>query len=124
MREDRLFTLGTYVNYAHLLPSYLTDMHSVFKNERYKSHVINTIPFFRLENEEADIPLFAVAALTVWFSYGQEEPNNSLLKRYCFLDAEGYRIPDQSFREFNNRIDDWLEFARRSRSSYYAWFAI
>ena len=123
MLSAKPYTIGTYENQSYLLPSYMKNLRTVFKNETYSSHELNTIEFFRLENEEAIIPRTAIAALSVWFTYGHEPPNRSILRRYCFLDAEGYRIPDHSTRQFNWRVDEWLDYVRVSRRNFYAWFA-
>lgn len=55
-----------------------------------------------------DIPQRAVAVLWMSFPYDTIDGKQHL-SRFCYLDSSGYRVPDNSQRQFNEKIDAWLE---------------
>ena len=98
-----------YKNYGHLLSYYFGSLKSIFKKEVYKdSYEIYTPSQFKAKYPFAVLPLNSVAVLWMSFEYdtidGKKEHS-----RFCCLDSSGYRIPDNSLREFNDRVDTWLE---------------
>lgn len=98
-----------YRQYGHLLADYFGKLKSIFKNEVYKgAHTIYLPHHFKNIYPFVETPLNAVAVLWMSFEYDAMDGKREHM-RYCFLDTSGYRIPDNSVREFNDRVDAWLE---------------
>lgn len=104
-----------------MLRDYFKELKSIFKKEVYKGAYEIYLPLqFRSIYHYAQIPFNAVAVLWMSFEYetldGKKEHS-----RYCYLDASGYRIPDNSVRQFNDRIDAWLEKVYELREKKGRW---
>jgi len=103
------YTFFTYRHYSHLLKEFFVDLKSIFKNEAYTGlHQIYMLTEFKRDYPLVEIPHTAVAALWTSFLYDTIDGKQTLI-RYCFLDASGYRVPDNSVRQFNDCVDAWLE---------------
>ena len=111
----------TYQKYAHLLVDHFGGLKSIFKREVYKgAYEIYIASQFSSIYPFAQMPHNAVAVLWMSFEYDtlDGKKNHS---RYCFLDASGYRIPDNSVRQFNERVDAWLEAVYERRVKTAKW---
>lgn len=103
------YTYIIYSQYGPLIKEYFTDLKSIFKNERYDGKYEIYLPHhFKDKYNFAVIPINSVAVLYVTFIYDGLGGNQELHK-FCHLDASGYRIPDNSIRQFNEKVDVWLE---------------
>ena len=103
------YTFLTYRKYGYLLKEYFVDMKSAFKNEAYSGvHNIYMLTEFKNEYPFVEIPHTAIAVLLASFLYDTMDGKQTLT-RFCFLDASGYRVPDNSVRQFNECVDAWLE---------------
>ena len=103
------YTFLTYRKYGHLLNDFFVNLKSIFKNEAYGGlHQIYMLTEFKRDYPFVEIPPTAVAVLWTAFLYDTMDGKQTLT-RYCFLDASGYRVPDNSVRQFNDCVDAWLE---------------
>lgn len=103
------YTFLTYREYGHLLKEFFVDLKSIFKNEVYTGlHQIYMLTEFKKDYPFVEIPHTATAVLWAAFLYDTIDGKQTLT-RYCFLDASGYRVPDNSVRQFNDYVDAWLE---------------
>jgi hypothetical protein len=110
-----------YGRYAHLLRDYFKELKSIFKKEVYNGAYEIYLPLqFRSIYPYAQIPFSAVAVLWMSFEYDTFDGKKHH-SRYCYLDASGYRIPDNSVRQFNDRIDAWLEKVYELREKKQRW---
>jgi hypothetical protein len=117
------FDYTSYEAYQGLIPKYFEDLRTIFKEERYSRHEIFPPVLFQRENPDQYIPSETVAVLSLWVKY-QTMDGAAELMRYCCLDAKGYRISDQSARQFNWRVDAWLEKVRDIRKTRGSWFGM
>lgn len=112
-----------YRQYGHLLTDYFGKLKSIFKNEVYKgAHTIYLPHHFKDIYPFVEIPFNAAAVLWMSFEYDAIDGKREHM-RYCFLDTSGYRIPDNSVREFNDRVDAWLEKIYQLRINTSKWIA-
>jgi hypothetical protein len=103
------YTFLTYRKYGHLLKEFFVNLKSIFKNETYGGlYQIYMLTEFKRDHPLVEIPHTAVAVLWASFLYDTIDGKQTLT-RYCFLDASGYRVPDNSVRQFNDCVDAWLE---------------
>lgn len=103
------YTFLTYRKYGHLLKDFFVNLKSIFKNETYEGlHQIYMLTEFKRDYPFVEIPPTAVAVLWTTFLYDAMDGKQTLT-RYCFLDASGYRVSDNSVRQFNDCVDAWLE---------------
>lgn len=104
-----LYDHVTYSKYTGLLKDYFTGLKSIFKNEAYEgAHEIYLPSQFKSVYPYVDIPHRAVAVLWMSFPYDTIDGKQHI-SRFCYLDSSGYRVPDNSQRQFNEKIDAWLE---------------
>ena len=102
----------TYNKYTHHLAKYFGDLKSIFKGEVYKGAYEIYLPSqFKSCYPFALSPFNAEAVLWMSFEYDTIDGKGQHM-RYCYLDSSGYRIPDNSVRDFNQRVDAWLEHVR------------
>lgn len=117
------FEFTSYGAYEHMIPKYFEDLRTLFKEERYSRHEISPPVLFQRENPDLFVPIEAVAVLSLWVKYETMDGTEQLM-RFCYLDATGYRISDQSARQFNWRVDAWLEKVRHIRKTRGSWLGL
>ena len=99
------YTHITYKPYGHLLKEFFVNLKSIFKNEEYGGlYQIYTPLEFKRDHPFVEIPISAVAVLWAAFLYDTIDGKQTLT-RFCYLDASGYRLPDNSVRQFNDCVD-------------------
>ena len=102
------YTETHYRKYGYLLLEHFQNLKSIFKRERYDTYIIFSPTEFSSRRPDIIIPSTTAAVLEMIFTYdginGQQR-----LSRYCFLDGDGFRIPEPYFRPFEQRVDRWLD---------------
>jgi len=103
------YTYLTYRQYGHLLKDFFIHLKSIFKNETYQGVYKIYMPSdFNRIHPIIELPSTTVAVLWVSFLYDTIDGKQTL-DRFCCLDNSGYRIPDNSIRQFNECVDAWLD---------------
>lgn len=103
-----LYSYLIYKHYGHLLWDNFRGTKSIYKNETYTGKYKIELPeMFKTELAYVEVPVHAVAVLSMWFTYDNTDSTQEIV-RHCFLDSSGYRIQDQSEHPFNVCVDNWL----------------